>query len=205
MQPDDLIHQYGVSREMAEKLRLYHELLLKWQKAINLISSSTINDAWSRHFIDSMQVARYIPEGTKIIADLGSGAGFPGLVLAIMRPEIEVHLVESDERKAQFLRTVSRETTAASIVHNMRIEEAYAAVKPDVITARALASLNDLCAYVMPWAEQNLALQMLFMKGENAPQEIKFAQKQYKFDVEGYQSETSKQARILHLRNLRPT
>ena len=98
-----------VSREMREKLEIYHRLLLKWQKAINLISPRTIQEAWIRHFADSAQLTRYIPVASdvsresSIVADLGSGAGFPGLVLAMLRDDLDIHLIESDQRKCQFL------------------------------------------------------------------------------------------------------
>ena len=224
MQPKDFTHAFGVSHETMEKLEIYHALLFKWQKAINLVAPSTLQDSWQRHFADSAQLAQHISESTKTVADLGSGAGFPGLVLAIMRPDIEVHLVESDERKAQFLRTVSRETTAGCVIHNCRIEDLIknvistpdtdpglgdpglgmtAKLQPDLITARALASLKELCAYILPWAEGNPALEMLFLKGENAQAEIKEASAIYDFDHSSIPSLTAEKSTIVHLKALR--
>ena len=124
-------------------LKHYYGLLLKWQKTINLVSPSTLDDAWNRHFEDSIQVVSYIPENMKILCDIGSGAGFPGLVIAIERPDIQVHLVESDSRKCAFMRTVSRETNLSNVtIHNDRIENVIGDIDADYVSARALASLN---------------------------------------------------------------
>jgi len=81
------------------KLKIYLELLLKWQKAINLISPATLDKAWDRHFEDSLQLLDYIPDSVKSICDIGSGAGFPGLIIAISRPNLDVSLIESDVSK----------------------------------------------------------------------------------------------------------
>ena len=135
-----------------------------------------------RHFADSAQLLNMIPEGCRTLADLGSGAGFPGLVLAILRPDLEVHLVESDERKCEFLRTVSRETKAGAIIHPRRIEKICDEIHPDVVSARALASLEDLCGYCLSWAQENPALTMLFLKGEKAEEELEKARKIYVFE-----------------------
>ncbi len=192
-----------VSSDIYARLETYHALLLKWQKAVNLVGNSTLDEAWERHFADSAQLVQYISLHVKTLADLGSGAGFPGLALAIMRPDIDVHLIESDERKAQFLRTVSRETTAGCVVHNMRIEEIEEGFIPDLITARALASLKELCDYSIKWAQKNPQLELLFLKGERAETEIKEARRSYDFDLKIHNSQTSKGASILHLSNLR--
>lgn len=198
MQPD-FQTRFGVSRETADQLAAYHALLLKWQKAINLVSNSTLEEAWERHFADSAQLAQYIPQGIKTTADLGSGAGFPGLVLAIMRPDIETHLVESDERKAQFLRTVSRETGIKVTVHDSRIEDVAARLSPDLVTARALASLDQLLGYCFSWAEKNPNLVMLFLKGQGFDAELREARKRFRFKEENHASLTSAEARILRI------
>lgn len=202
MQPKDFADQFGVSREILEKLEIYHRLLFKWQKAINLVGPKTLQDSWERHFADSAQLNQYIGTDVKTLADLGSGAGFPGLVLAIMRPEISVHLVESDERKAQFLRTVSRETSVDITVHNERIESVDLGVIPDMVSARALADLSLLFEYCVPWAQQNPALRLLFLKGREAQQEVDNAKQAFTFDYEGFPSVTSDEARLLLVTSL---
>lgn len=195
---------FNVSRETLEKIATYHALLLKWNKAINLVSPKTLPEAWERHFIDSAQVAAFIPGGVKVYADLGCGGGFPGLVIAMMRPEIEVHLVESDERKCQFMRNVSRETSLGNVtIHTKRIENAIDDIAPDFITARALASLKTLFDYIYPWIDQNPKIQMAFMKGQKAVEEIAEAQGVYDFNVQLHESITDAQASVLTIQDLR--
>ena len=130
-----------VSCETNNRLKTYLSLLEKWQPKINLISNNTLDIAWDRHFEDSLQLLNILPEGEKTLFDLGSGAGFPGLVLAIAREDLNVHLVESDQKKCSFLKTVSRETKTPVEIHNSRIETVSRETSPDIVTARALASL----------------------------------------------------------------
>lgn len=162
----------AVSRETLGRLERYAALLAKWTRAINLIGPATLPDLWRRHFLDSAQLLRYLPptpEGRpRVIADLGSGAGFPGLVLAILGAG-EIHLVESDRRKAQFLREVSRETAAGARVHEGRIEE-LSPLCADCITARALAPLDRLVDYALPHLAP--AGVLLFLKGAEAAAEL---------------------------------
>lgn len=186
------------------KLKAYQALLLKWQKAINLVSPSTLDKAWHRHFHDSLQLASFVPRETSV-ADLGSGAGFPGLVLAIARPDLKVHLIESDERKGQFLKTVSRETQTVVQIHTARVEKLLPDLQVDIITARAFASLESICDYVTVAAEKNPALTMLLLKGRDAAQEIKEARRSYNFDVETIPSQTEEGAFILKVQNLQKT
>ncbi len=195
--------RFNVSRETAIRIASYHSLLVKWNKAINLVSPKSIPDSWERHFIDSAQVAQFIPDNIKTYADLGCGGGFPGLVIAMMRPELDVHLVESDERKCQFMRNVSRETSISNVtIHTKRIEDAIDDIAPDFITARALASLETLFDYIYPWVRQNPPIQMAFMKGQKAEEEITAAQKQYQFDIQSHTSITDDNAQILTIQNL---
>lgn len=194
----------NVSRESSEKLEIYYELLLKWQKAINLVSGSTLEEAWVRHFADSAQLCRFIPEDVKTVMDWGSGAGFPGLVLAILRPALEVHIVESDERKCQFMRTVSRETSAPIRIHTCRIEDlGLEDVKPDLITARALASVEKLLGYAYPWVLRDSAFSLLLLKGESAHEELDLARKSYDFQVEEHKSVTDPRACVLRLSSIK--
>ena len=119
---DNFRELFDVTDDVFAQIELYQTLLVKWNKAINLVSPKTINESWHRHVIDSAQMVRFVPDQTKIYADLGCGGGFPGLVVALMRPDIETHLVESDERKGQFMRTVVRETGAQNVtIHTKRV------------------------------------------------------------------------------------
>ena len=187
---------------LAEKLDGYEALLKKWQRSINLVSRNTIDDARFRHIDDSLQVVQYVPDSAEILFDFGSGAGFPGLVIAMARPDVKVSLVESDQRKCTFLSTVSRETSTPITVVNQRIESAMLDSVPDVLSARALASLDKLFGFALPYADQNPDLVMLFMKGERADDEIEEAQQNYSFEYEKIQSETEASACILRITNL---
>lgn len=187
----------SVSRETDKRLRQYFALLQKWQPKINLISNNTLYNAWERHFEDSLQVLDLIPECPQTLYDLGCGAGFPGLVLAIMRDDLDVHLVESDQKKCSFLKTVSRETETPVTVQNCRIESVSRETAPDIITARALASLEDLFAYCEDWIAMNPNITLIFMKGENANQEVGTIRPHWKFNMRTARSKTEKSAKIL--------
>lgn len=201
---DDFQSLFNVSRETFEKIETYDALLQKWNKAINLVSPKTLNESWHRHFIDSAQIVKVINPNAKIYADLGCGGGFPGLVIAMMRPELDVHLVESDERKGQFMRNVSRETSLQNVrIHTHRIEDMPEKCTPHVLSARALASLEGLLDYTYPWAQANPALEMLFMKGIKAEEEIAAARQKYDFTLDRTPSITDDNASILMLRDVR--
>lgn len=189
---------------LSEKLFKYHELLQKWSKVINLVAPSTLADAKTRHFEDSIQILPLIPEGAKTLFDIGSGAGFPGMVMAIERPDIKVHLIESDTKKCSFLGTVSRETNTPVIIHNQRIEKVdnSEGIIPDVITARALASLTELLKLTEQWWSVHPQMTLIFPKGEKSQNEIKDAQKNYQFEAKTYPSLTSQNAEIVVLRQV---
>lgn len=172
-----------IKNETKEKLDIYHQHLLLWQKTINLISPNTVDDAWARHFEDSLQLLRFIPDKTKTVWDLGSGAGFPGMVVALARPDITVYLIESDARKCAFLRTVSRETHTGNVsVKNDRLEKLPDILPPpDAITARAFAPLEKILAMTQAVWEQTPDLVFILPKGRNVEAEIKEAQKQFTF------------------------
>ena len=158
----------NVSRETLSQFEAYLALLEKWQRRINLVGNSTMVDVWQRHILDSAQLIKFYPPNTKKILDVGSGAGFPGLVLAIMG-NVEVDLVESDERKAIFLSTVIHSLGLPAKVHNQRIET-LPNLAPDVITARALAPVSKLIKLI----ENQISLDTvcLFLKGASVEDEL---------------------------------
>lgn len=193
-----------VSRETSERLESFAALLRKWNAAINLVSKSTLDDLWSRHILDSAQLATFFPEGKAIWADLGSGGGLPGLVLAIMahdlKPELSFQLVEADQRKATFLRHVVRELALNVTVSSERIEN-LPPIGADVLSARALAPLSALCGHaVRHLCPGGIAI---FPKGSNSADEIADARKLWFFDVEAFPSLTSDEAAILHMKLIR--
>lgn len=193
----------NVSRETYENLKIYYDLLLRWQRKINLISNSPEDDVWQRHFDDALQLISILPEGQKNIYDLGSGAGFPGLVIALST-ENKVTLIESDSRKCSFLRAVSRETKMRNLdIQNKRIEE-ISLTAPDIVTARALASLDKLLAYCYElWGVDCEKICFVFPKGKNWSLEIEDSKANFDFDCVIHQSKTSKEARILEITRLR--
>ncbi len=171
--PDGFAARCDVSRETLERFEAYAALLRRWQKAINLVGPSTLPDLWRRHFEDSAQLFPLIPPSARVLVDLGSGAGFPGLVLALMGVP-EVHLIESDRRKATFLREAARATQTAVTVHATRIE-AVGALSADVVTARACAPLDTLLALSQPFHRTGTL--GLFLKGKAVNRELTQANK----------------------------
>lgn len=191
----------GVTPALKARLDQYGALLQKWQAKINLVSNTTLAHAETRHFLDSLQLAAYIPQGTKVLYDIGSGAGFPGLVIAAARPEIAVHLIETDQKKCVFLQTVSREIGAPVKVHTVRAEKVVLP-PPNVVTARALADLTDLLRLTERWWSASKDVVLVFPKGANARIEIEAARKIYAFEVEIHTSVTDADASILVLRHV---
>lgn len=192
----------SVSRETFERLKIYVDLLERWNPKINLVSRNSLKDIWTRHILDSVQVFR-CAESVSHWGDLGSGGGFPGMVCAIMAieaaPDTQFTLVESDQRKSAFLRNVARECGVKCTVTSRRIE----AVEPlhaDVLTARALADLKTL----MSFCDRHLAPDgmALLPKGATWKKELADARKEWKFEAEPITSLTEPQAVILKIKGV---
>ncbi|MGD9649850.1 MAG: 16S rRNA (guanine(527)-N(7))-methyltransferase RsmG [Dongiaceae bacterium] len=166
--PNKVAQLLNVSRGTLEKFFTYEQLLKKWNSKINLVSASTLDDFWGRHILDSGQLIHHLPPHTRILVDLGSGAGFPGMVLAIMGVQ-EVHLIETDAKKCAFLENVSRETLTDVIIHQYRIEN-LKNIEADVITARALADVPTLLNYSKNFVKKDTV--GLFLKGEQVESEL---------------------------------
>lgn len=193
------ISNIDVPRETLDKLQLYHDLLIKWQRRINLISPKTINESWQRHFLDSAQLFRLLSYTDKSIFDLGSGAGFPGLILSLMGAS-QINLLESDQRKCVFLSEVIRQTGSNAKVHNLRIESYPEKATAAVVTSRACASLDSLLGYALPLLSQDG--ECLFLKGRGAEEEIEEAQKNWSFHVEQLPSLADEEGCILRIKEL---
>ena len=189
--------EHNVSRESLDKLRVYDALLHKWQKTINLVSPNTLPQSWERHILDSIQLNDHVSRESSVLYDLGCGAGFPGLVLAILRPELEVHLIESDQRKCSFMRAVSRETNTPVTVHNARIEE-ESLPAPDVVTARALAPLDDLLGFFEAWAKPGM--RGLFLKGARYNEEIEDSTRAKNVELDVVKSPLSPDSAIIKVK-----
>ena len=194
-----------VSRETWEKLQIYADLVRKWQASINLISPKTLPDLWERHVLDSLQLFRLKPDPLNWL-DMGSGAGFPGLVTAICLAEKGqgwVHLVESNNKKAAFLRQVILQTGARGSVHPVRVEDVQPKLgKIDAISARALASLQELLEYASIFSVDNPCLELWFHKGLDYPEEVRSARDHWCFDLIEHKSLAQDGSAILQISNL---
>lgn len=198
MTPEEFQNQFGVSRETLDRLSAYAALLAKWNPAINLVARSTLGDVWLRHLADSAQLFALVPPGTRVLVDLGSGAGFPGLVLAILGVP-EVHLIESDVRKAAFLREVARVTGAPATVHAVRAEAAPA-IAADVVSARALAELKDLLPLAVRFLKPSGTC--LFPKGKTAADELTRAGDSWTMRADQFPSRTDPAGTLLRLTDI---
>lgn len=197
-----VIEQLELSQPVIKKLDTYVELLETEQAKMNLVGPSTLSIVWTRHILDSAQLFQLLTPSDKIILDLGSGAGFPALVLASMdvHKKYDFHLIESDGKKCAFLNKVIEACSLNATVHNERIEhmEKFGA---DVITARALAALDKLIKYAYPFFKPTT--RCLFMKGAKANEELDLALKKYQCRVEKIQSVSSDEGTILKLSEVR--
>ncbi len=202
----DSLQGFTVSRETLDKLDVYAQLLKKWQKSINLVSDSTLNDIWNRHFLDSAQLVKYIPSGKYRIVDFGSGAGFPILVYATLLQntkngaDYEFHTIESDSRKCAFMREVVRNLELNINIHNSRIEQISLGFF-DFITARALASLDGLLTYARPFITKNSTC--IFLKGENLATEMMNFNRKWEAKITEYPSLSDKTGKVVVLKNIK--
>ncbi|SMH44964.1 16S rRNA (guanine(527)-N(7))-methyltransferase RsmG [Maritimibacter sp. HL-12] len=193
-----------VSRETRERLHVYAALLERWNPRINLVSASTIPMLWTRHFLDSAQILDLTEDNVKLWADLGTGGGFPGLIVAILaretRPDMQVVCVESDQRKAAFLRTVTRETGISAQIVAQRIED-LDPLGADILSARALAPLPALLGH----ASRHLVSggHAVFLKGAGYRKEVNDALESWSFELDTYPSQTDPDAVILKIGDIR--
>jgi 16S rRNA (guanine527-N7)-methyltransferase len=190
-----------VSRETIEKLEAYIAHLLKWNPKINLICPSTASDVWERHILDSIQLAAYIPTQHRVL-DIGSGAGLPGIPLAILG--YDVTMIESDTRKSVFIQEAIRICGLGSHarIHPIRIEQLAKTEMFDTISARALAPLSALCTHAYPHMAGNA--QCLFPKGQQYRIEMVDARKSWEYVSHEHPSASNSQSVILQLSALRP-
>ena len=199
-----VVAEHNVSRETSRKLDLLVDELGRWQRIKNLVGPGTLAEVWTRHIADSLQLLAIEPQALRW-ADLGSGAGFPGLVLAIALAEragAHVHLVESNSRKCAFLRQIARLTGAAATIHEARLETVVPGFigKADVVSARALASLDMLLDWTAPMLKAGTM--GLFPKGRDAEIELTEARKKWTFEAEILPSLTDSDARILRITSI---
>jgi 16S rRNA (guanine527-N7)-methyltransferase len=187
-----------VSRETLAKLEAYAELLTRWSARINLVGRDTIADLWRRHILDSAQLRAFAPERVGSMIDLGSGAGLPGLILAILGvPGVE--LVEADSRKCAFLREAARITETSVMLRPCRIE-AVSQHPVDVVTARACAPLDRLLGLAEPFLAPDS--ECLFLKGERVEEELTLARKRWTMVASAYPSRSDPRGVVLRLQQV---
>lgn len=192
-----------VSRETVDRLEAFLELVQKWTNHINLVSAADAQQMWNRHILDSMQLYPMAPEKWEHWVDMGSGGGFPGIVIAILarqnEPAQRITLVESDQRKATFLRTAIRELSLSGSVFSDRAE-AIPPLQADVLSARAFGPLTTL----LPLALRHLGPsgRALFPKGRTFAQEIKDANKDWTFELVTRPSITDPDSQILQIERI---
>ncbi len=199
----DALHRleatYNVSRETIERLNVYHTLLVERSTTLSLVGRATLADAWERHFLDSAQLYPLVL-GRGSILDIGTGAGFPGLVLAIMGIN-PMHLADNNQQKVAFLRDVADATKTLVTIHNVKAE-ALPKMDTAIVTSRALAPLSTLLAMGAQFHEAGA--EGMFLKGRKAHEEVAEARKLWNFDLERLPSLTSPESSILRLRQIRP-
>ncbi|RUU98641.1 16S rRNA (guanine(527)-N(7))-methyltransferase RsmG [Mesorhizobium sp. M1A.F.Ca.IN.020.03.2.1] len=194
-----------VSRETFERLQAFERHFQKWNRSINLAAPSTLDDVWRRHILDSAQLARIAPTAMRWV-DLGSGGGFPGLVLGFLlaeRPGATIDLVESNRKKASFLQSVVGQFGLPARVLGRRIDDSYPLVSaPEVITARALTGLPDLLDLAAPWLTKGA--RSLFHKGRDYRAEVEESAHRWTFDLVEHPSMTDAHGVILEITDLHP-
>jgi 16S rRNA (guanine527-N7)-methyltransferase len=199
--PEEFAAAADVSRETLARLKAFAGMLADWNARHNLVSRNSLQHVWQRHIWDSAQLVRYVPVQTRSLVDLGTGAGFPGLVLAELLREraIRIVLYDSVRKKRDFLRAVADRLSLVVEIRGERIEDADS--EPfDVITARACAPLNTLLSYAQPfWKENSVAL---FLKGQNVGVELTEAHKYWRMLVQKHQSRSSATGVLLEIRGL---
>ncbi len=200
----NLIGSVDVSRETFERLKTFEALILKWSPKINLVSRDARTHIWQRHILDSAQLFDHRLPSHGAWVDIGSGGGLPGVVAAILlaerAPEMSLVMIESDQRKATFLRTALRECDVEGVVIAERIESAPPQIA-SIMSARALAPITELLPHAMRHLSENGIA--LLHKGRNYAKEIKEAELHWSFDVETHPSLTADDSRILEIRNIR--
>ncbi|MBV8408341.1 MAG: 16S rRNA (guanine(527)-N(7))-methyltransferase RsmG [Alphaproteobacteria bacterium] len=188
----------NVSRETLDRLETLVATLVRWQKAINLVAAGGLREVWQRHVLDSAQLVSHFPRDAGSLVDLGSGGGFPGLVVAALRPDLPITLIEADDRKSAFLAEAARKMGVSSTVRMLtsRIEDATP-VRADLVTARAVAPLAQLLAWAQRHRSDNAIC--LFHKGRGWRDELTGAMKDWDIPYQPLSSATDRDAVILRI------
>ncbi|MFZ4762014.1 MAG: 16S rRNA (guanine(527)-N(7))-methyltransferase RsmG [Alphaproteobacteria bacterium] len=200
MSKEVFLQRHDVSRETLSKLEIYEKLLLQWQSRINLVATSTLDDVWGRHFGDSAQIYPLLKDADTL-ADIGSGAGFPGMVLAIMGIK-STSLIEVDQKKAAFLQQIAVETATPVTIISQRVENYQPKEKFSVVTSRACAPLHKLCAYVFQLLRDDG--QAILLKGKGLEGEMQEAEQQWQMKKSVRPSQSHPEGQIIIISHLLP-
>ena len=199
--PDAFARELNVSRETLERLRAFVALLTEWNLRHNLVSERSLADVWRRHVLDSAQLTRFMPPSAKTLIDLGSGAGFPGMIVTAMRPDLHVTLVEATAKKCRFLGEAATLMHADVQILNARIEDLSG--KPfDVVSARACAPLPRLATYAQRFVGPNTVC--LFLKGQNVGSELTETRKSWRMKLQSHASMSDPAGTVLEIHGLAP-
>ncbi len=209
MSPEEVQTALNVSRETFQSLRQYVALLERWRGSINLVSPKSLENVWQRHILDCAQLYAHIPDDAETLTDIGSGAGLPGLILAILAREkatFQVTLIESNGKKCSFLTYVAAELKLNVKVIRERLEDARPP-PADVITARALAPLTDLLNHAQRlkhgvMAQKNTVC--LFLKGQDVEGELTKTTKYWKLNAQRFPSLSDPSGTILVIEDFHP-
>jgi 16S rRNA (guanine527-N7)-methyltransferase len=205
MTPEQFAVQAPIHPDSLDDYRTWDILLRKWNARINLVAPKSLPSFWQRHALDSAQVLPLIPETARTIVDFGSGAGFPGLAVAIEAKhkglDQTIHLIESAGKKASFLKSVSRETKIPTLIHRDRIE-ALPTLNADIVTARAFAPLHRLLP--LAWHHLSPQGQIILLKGEAVDAEITEARRAWTFDAQQTPSLSDETGCVLKITGLKP-
>lgn len=190
---------FPVSRETLHRLEVYEDLLIKWSEKMNLVSRETLPQIWTRHFWDSAQISSHVGDFHSSVVDLGSGAGFPGMVLAAMGHE-RMTLVEKDKKKISFLKNVSAHLNLSVAL----IPDRFEAISPfvcDVVVSRACAPLELLLSYSQTFTGPHS--RCIFLKGQGWQDELNEALQTYVFEWDVHSSVTQENAKILIIKGVK--
>ena len=199
MSKPDIVSEFVLNKTQVDKIDFYLSSIIEHNKHTNLIGKSTIENIWERHVLDCLQLTKFIINKKLKIIDLGTGAGFPGVLFSIVGYQ-KVLMVDSVKKKTDFVRKITKELSLTAKIQNKRIEKPPTS-QHDIIVSRALAPLVKLLTYARMYSNKNTT--SLFLKGRNASSEIDMASKVYFFEFEKIKSLSSDEGCVLKINNIR--
>lgn len=197
MNKKQIIQNFLINKKQEFFFETYLGALKEYNAHTNVVGKSTLEDPWTKHFLDSLQVSSFVENKTTSIIDMGTGAGFPGLVLSIIGYS-NVTLVDSSSKKIKFLTEVKKKLNLNTKIILGRVEK-QSNRKFDIVTCRALASLEKLISYSQKFIKKNTVL--IFLKGKTVNEEIEQAQQKWSFQFEKHQSISDSRGSIITIKD----